>query len=79
MHLHFQQETVGIDEDVTLAVINFLATIIATRPPFSVVLLDWESMMAAEGVLFLPDARRNRSRNTALILSHTPVACHARK
>ena len=79
MNLHFEQETIGVYEDVTLTTINLLATIIATRPPFSVVLLDWESMMAAEGVLFLPEARLSRSRKIALILSHTPVVCHARK
>jgi hypothetical protein len=37
MHLDFQDETQGINEDMALATFDFLACIIATRPPFSVV------------------------------------------
>lgn len=45
----------GINQDMTLATVDFLTSIIATNPstqrvPGSVVLLDCESIMATEGV-----------------------------
>ena len=53
---HCQQQTHGIHDYVTLAARHLLASIVAVRPPFSVVLTDWLSMMAALGTVFLPAA-----------------------
>ena len=50
MHHHRQQQPHGIHNDVSLSTVDLLASVIATRPPFSVVLTDWLSMMAALGV-----------------------------
>ena len=50
MHHHRQQQPHGIYNDVSLSTVDLLASVIATRPPFSVVLTDWLSMMAALGV-----------------------------
>ena len=50
MHHHSQQQAQRIDHDMVLAARHFLARIIAPRPPFSVVLTDWLSMIAALGV-----------------------------
>lgn len=49
-----QHEAKGIDDEMTLPTTYFLARIIATRPPFSVVFTDWLSTMAALGLLSLP-------------------------
>ena len=56
MHHHRQQQPHGIYNDVSLSTVDLLASVIATRPPFSVVLTDWLSMMAALGVGLLPSA-----------------------
>ena len=58
MHHHRQQQPHGIYNDVSLSTVDLLASVIATRPPFSVVLTDWLSMMAALGVGLLPSAFR---------------------
>ena len=44
-----QQQPERIDQDVTLASVDLLARIVAVDPPFSVVLTDWLSRIAAEG------------------------------
>jgi hypothetical protein len=46
---HREDQAEAVDEDVPLAAIDLLARVVALRPPFSVVLTDWLSMMAAEG------------------------------
>ena len=40
MHHHFQYQPIGIDEEVALAPRNFLLSVQAAQPPFSVVLTD---------------------------------------
>ena len=50
MYHHGQQQPYGIHYDVSLSTVDLLASIIATRPSFSVVFTDWLSMMAALGV-----------------------------
>ena len=50
MHHHRKQQPHGIYNDVSLSTVDLLASVIATRPPFSVVFTDWLSMMAALGV-----------------------------
>ena len=62
MHHHAQGQSQGIDDNVALTSFNLLASVVtATRPPFSVVLTDWLSMMAALGVASRPFHSRSRS------------------
>jgi hypothetical protein len=44
-----QEETRRLNEEMTLAAMEFLGTIIAVDPPCSVVLTVWAAIMAAEG------------------------------
>ena len=74
-----QQQPYGIHDDVTLATHHLLTSIIATRPPFSVVLTDWLSMTAALGVHSLPSARRTFGRSASWTPSHVPSFFHLRK
>ncbi len=74
-----QQQPYGIDDDVSLASCDFLTSIIATRPPFSVVLTDWLSMIAALGVHSLPSACLTFGRSASWTCSHVPSFFHLRK
>jgi hypothetical protein len=65
-----QQETVGIDEKMSLSSFDTLSRIITNsvlffRPFFSAVLTDWLSRTAAEGVGSRPALTRRRSRSTS--------------
>ena len=60
-----QQQSYGVHDDVTLATHHLLTSIIATRPPFSVVFTDWLSMMAALGVGLLPSDCRTLGRSAS--------------
>jgi hypothetical protein len=44
-----EDEPLGVDEEMSLATTQVLRTVIAMGPPFSVVLTDWLSRMAALG------------------------------
>jgi hypothetical protein len=46
---HAEEQPEGIDEDMALAPLDLLASIVATDPPFSVVFTDWLSMTPALG------------------------------
>ena len=76
---HGQQQPYGIHYDVSLSTVDLLASIIATRPPFSVVFTDWLSMMAALGVGLLPSTSRTTGRRVSWTLSHVPSIIHLRK
>ena len=78
-HHHRQQQPHGIYNDMSLSTIDLLASVIATRPPFPVVLTDWLSMIAALGVGFLPSACRTLTRRASLARSHVPSSLHSRK
>jgi hypothetical protein len=43
-HLGLDEQTLGVYQKVTLATLYLLAAIVASWPPFSVVLADWLSM-----------------------------------
>ena len=79
MHYHRQQQPHGIYNDVSLSTVDLLASVIATRPPFPVVLTDWLSMMAALGVGLLPSAFRTLGRRASWTRSHVPSCLHSRK
>ena len=48
----------GIDQQGPFAGLHFFASVIAMKPPFSVILSDCESTISAVGCCFLPAARR---------------------
>jgi len=72
-----KQEAGGIDRDMALATLDFLGGIVAARPPFSVVLTLWVSMMAAVGLASRPS--RNVMTREWRMVSHTPAFRKARK
>ena|SRR5260370_36962760 len=78
MYQDFQDKALGIDQDMPFATFDFLATIIASKPPFSVVLTDWLSIMAALGWGSRPNWMRSFSRNVVLIVSHSLRRRHCR-
>ena len=79
MHHHRQQQPHRIYDDVPLASFYPLASIIATRPPFSVVFTLWLSMMAALGVRSLPSTSRTSGRRVSWTFAHVPSSVHLRK
>jgi hypothetical protein len=54
-----------VDDNVAFSPVDLLARVISAKPPFSVVLTDWLSMMAALGVGLRPQARRTCSRKVS--------------
>ena len=79
MHHHRQQQSQGIYDDVSLSTIDLFTSVIATRPPFSVVFTLWLSMIAALGVGFLPSASRTQGRSVSLTRFHVPSMVQLRK
>jgi hypothetical protein len=47
---HAEQQARGVDRDVALAALDLFTRVVAARPPFSVVLTLWVSMIAALGL-----------------------------
>ena len=74
-----QKQSQGINHDMALASRHLLSRVIATRPPFSVVLTDWLSMMAALGVGSCPSASRTLGRSASWMRSQLPSSPHCRK
>jgi hypothetical protein len=74
-----QQQSNGVYHNMTLTSIDFLASIIAPGPPFSVVFTDWLSMMAALGVGSRPWASLTLGRSASWILSQVPSSRHCLK
>ncbi len=74
-----QKQSQSVYYDMALASRDFLARIVATRPPFSVVLTDWLSMMAALGVGSRPSASRTLGRSASWMRSQLPSSLHCRK
>jgi len=74
-----QDQAGGVDQQVALAPAQLLGAVVAARPPFSVVLTDWLSKMAALGVGSRPIRRRVCSRNAACAFSQVPSLRQSRK
>jgi hypothetical protein len=79
MNHYRQQQSQGVHYDMALAARDLLARIVASGPPFSVVLTVWLSMMAALGVGSLPSASRTLGRKASWMRSQVPSARHLRK
>ncbi len=79
LDLHFQHKALRIHQHLALATFDLLASIIASQPPFSVVLTDWLSRIAARGWASRPMCCRTRSRSTVLSRSHVPSWRQRRK
>ena len=65
--------------DVVLASGDLLACVVASGPPFAVVLTDWLSVMAALGEAARPSASRTRARNASSARSQAPSSRQLRK
>ena len=74
-----QKQSQSVYDDMALASRDLLARIVATRPPFSVVLTDWLSIMAALGVGSRPSASRTFGRSASWMRSQLPSSLHCRK
>lgn len=68
-----------IYEEMTFAAVDFLAGIISMEPPFSVVLTDWLSRMAALGSASRPSAMRTWVRSASWSCTHSPSRRHEEK
>jgi hypothetical protein len=68
-----------IYEEMTFAAVYLLAGIISVEPPFSVVLTDWLSRMAALGSASRPSAMRTPVRNASWTCAHIPSRRHDEK
>ena len=73
------KQTKRINYDMALAASDLLARVISPRPPFSVVLTDWLSMMAALGAGSCPSDSRTLGRKVSWTRSHVPSARHCLK
>jgi len=74
-----EQEAGGIDPDMALAPLDLPGGIVAARPPFSVVLTLWVSMMTAVGLASRPSVSRNVMTREWRMVSHTPASRNVRK
>ena len=66
-------------QQMPFAAVDLLARIISVEPPFSVVLTDWLSRIAALGSASRPSATRTRVRSVSWIRSHVPFRRHEEK
>jgi len=78
-HQHAHQPALTIDHQMPFASLYSLAPVVATWPPFSVVLLDWLSPISKLGSVSRPAWRRTCSRKASLSCCHTPRRLSIRK
>ena len=74
-----EQEAGGIDPDMALAALDLLGGIVAARPPLSVVLTLWVSMMTAVGLASRPSVSRSVVTRQWRMVSHTPASRKVRR
>jgi hypothetical protein len=74
-----EQESLRINDQVPFPTIEAFASVVATGPPFSVVLTDWLSMIAPLGWRSRPARSRTSSRKLWLSRSKMPASRHNRK
>ena len=76
---HGQEQPGGVHYDVALAPGHLFAGVVAARPPFSVVLTDWLSMIAPLGVASRSSLSRTMGRSASKTRSQVPSLRHFRK
>ena len=76
---HGQEQPGGVHYNVALAPGHLFAGVVAARPPFSVVLTDWLSMIAPLGVASRPSLSRTTGRSASKTRSQVPFLRHFRK
>jgi hypothetical protein len=76
---HRQQQSQGIHHNMALTARHLLASVVAARPPFSVVFTDWLSMIAALGVGSRPSISRTLGCKASWMRSQVPSKRHLRK
>jgi hypothetical protein len=76
---HHEDQPERIDEQAALAAEEPLTAVVAPRPPFSVVLTDWLSRIAADGCRSRPSARRRSPRSSSWSRSSVPSPFQLRK
>jgi hypothetical protein len=79
MNHYSNNQSKRVYEEMPFAAVDFLAGIISMEPPFSVVLTDWLSRIAALGSASRPSATRSRVRNTSWTRVHIPSRRHDEK
>jgi hypothetical protein len=76
---HGEDQAERVDQDGPLAAGDLLAAVGAADPPFSVVLTDWLSMIAADGCRCRPAATRGSPRRASCRRSSVPTFFPLRK
>jgi hypothetical protein len=76
MHDYGEHEPHDIDQKMSLATVHFLSRVVAMDPPFSVVLTDWLSIMAALGWRLRPAFTRTSPRSLSWMRFHVPSFRH---
>ena len=79
MHDHGNYQSKGVYKEMPLSTIDLLSGIISMELPFSAVLTDWLSTIAALGSGSRPSASRNCIRKAPCIRSHVPSRRHVEK
>ena len=79
MNDYSNHQSKRVYEEMTFAAVHFLAGIIPMEPPFSVVLTDWLSRIAALGSASRPSAMRTWVRNASWTCAHIPWRRHEEK
>ena len=78
MHHHRHHHAHGIHQQMACASVEVVASISPVRPPFSVVVTDWRSRIAALGAASRPAATRTSVRSAAWIRPQVSSRCQRR-
>ena len=78
MHHHRHHHAHGIHQQMACASVDVVASISPVRPPFSVVVTDWRSRIAALGAASRPAATRTSVRSAAWIRPQVSSRCQRR-
>ena len=78
-HLDTQQPPLSVGDQVMLATVDLLPTVVASDPPFCEVLTLLESTMPAVGTALRPSACLILPRSASFTRSHRPLSFHCRK
>ena len=74
-----EQQTEGVNDQMALAALDLLPTVVPLDPPFSDVLTLCESMIPAVGTALRPARCRTSFRSVSFRRAYTPACFHSRK